>query len=103
MKTIKKKLSKAGVITKKGEVHNHYIMAILNSRKNKNECKIYPFSWKNKGRSAQDNTERLLNIIEALGYQFQTGNDSLRGGKNGDFIKLSRKAFNNITQIPQTL
>ena len=39
---------------------------------------------------------RVADIARLLGYKVKTGNDALKGGKTGDYIKLSTKATANI-------
>lgn len=103
MKTIKTKLEKAGIITKAGKLNDHYAGAIINSRKDYKTKKLYTFEWRNKGRAARDTSERLYKIIQTLGYQTSMGNDAPKGGREGDYIQLSPRAFKTIVNLPQTL
>lgn len=99
MKTLKNKLDKAGIITKAGKINDHYASAVVNSRTDAKEKRIYTFQWRNKGRSARDTSERVFAIVRALGYKYSFGNDAPKGGREGDFIQLySRQAYRVITR-----
>ena len=88
MKTATQKL----VLTQKGEVHQHYLSAIQNCRFDGN--KIYYSSWKRNGRhqTLVDYSFKIIQILQAQKYKFELGNDAPRGGKDGNFIKVSSTA-----------
>src|SRR5699024_2526306 len=60
-----------------------------------NENKIYPVHTSGSGRftSNIDLSYRIENFLEAHSYKFKKGNDAPRGGKTGDFIKVSKTAM----------
>lgn len=87
-----KKATQKLVLTQKGEVHQHVISAIQNCRFDGN--KIYFSSWKRNGRhhTLADYSFRIIQILQAQKYKMEFGNDAPRGGKDGDFIKVSTTA-----------
>lgn len=46
-------------------------------------------TWKNS--TLIDKTYELSYILNKLGIEFETGNDALRGGKTGYFVKIKTK------------
>lgn len=38
-------------------------------------------------------------ILDAQGYKYETGNDSERNGAYGEFVKVSKVAFDFIKQL----
>ena len=46
-------------------------------------------SWKHS--SLVDKEFELTNVLNQLGVEFIKGNDALRGGKNGTFVKITTK------------
>ena len=91
MKTISKNLR-----TKSGAINNRYSHAWENSVKKGN--RIYPKSYTGSGNyiTLRDYSFQIEEIIKDLGYKFKTGNDAPRGGKQGDFIQVSKTAMNAI-------
>jgi len=66
--------------------------------------KIYPFDWTGSGNyiSAVDRSTTVEVLLKDLGYKFSKGNDAPRGGKSGNYIKVSKKAleaFNQVTKL----
>jgi len=91
MKTISKNLR-----TKLGAINKRYSHAWENSLKKGN--KIYPKSYTGAGRfiTLRDYSFQIKEIISDFGYKFKTGNDAPGGGKQGDFIQVSKTAIDNI-------
>lgn len=93
MKTKTKKL----ITRKDGQVKHLYANAIYNCRIEGN--KLYPKYWGHKGGSLIDNSRWILEVLEAQGYKYSLGNDAPRGGKSGDFIKVSKVAMNFLLKV----
>ena len=49
--------------------------------------------------SLYDYTFYITSILNRLGYKYKTGNDAPRGGKKGDFIKVSKVALNALKSL----
>lgn len=49
--------------------------------------------------TVRDVTSDVLGVINILGYKYKTGNDAPRGGKSGDFIKISSLAGDRIKKL----
>lgn len=95
---LSKKIQKL-VLTKSGKVHTNYFKALSDSRIEGN--KIYPKTWGGSGRhiSLNDKSFYIRNILNVCGYKINTGNDAPRGGKEGDYFKLSSQAMKVIKDI----
>jgi len=61
--------------------------------------KIYPKRWGHKYKTLVDNSDKYIDILNALKLKFSTGNDAPRGGKEGDYIKISKKAIKKIERF----
>lgn len=99
MKTLEKlsRKDKTNLVTKKNG--NLTTLAVESIKKGFN-CKFYPNYTSGSGRFTTNLTnDRVFIIIKLLGYKFKTGNDSPRGGKTGDYIKVSKRAFNTIKSL----
>jgi hypothetical protein len=51
--------------------------------------------------TVSDKTYDLITIIKMLGYKYEAGNDAIRGGVGGNFIKVSNTAVKNILALKQ--
>lgn len=45
----------------------------------------------NSGKSYLDRTEEIASLLDKLGLMYTTGNEAPKGGKLGDFIKITTK------------
>jgi hypothetical protein len=83
----------AGVLTK------NTANAINSSHFNGN--KIYAKYYTGSGNHINlvDMSFYIIGILNALKLKYSTGNDAPRGGKNGDFIKVSSKAIQIIRSL----
>ena len=102
METTIEKLQKAdksnSVITKKGELSKFAISALKDFRNRNN--KFYTCYTSGKGRFTTNlHNTSVETICRLLGYKFSVENDSPRGGQTGNFIKVSKKAFENIMSL----
>jgi len=61
--------------------------------------KIYPKRWGHKYASLIDDSDKYIDILNALKLKFSTGNDAPKGGKEGDYIKISKRALNKIERF----
>ncbi len=93
--------SKKVLLTQKGEVSKKIINALLNCNFDSWENKIYTGYYIGSGRftSRQSAQGTVLSILKAKGYKYTTGNDSLRGGASGEFVKVSSVAFGFLLNI----
>lgn len=46
-----------------------------------------------------DHRQGFKSVLELLGYEYTQGNDAARGGLNGEYIIISRKAFDTLKAI----
>lgn len=61
------------------------------------------FQWLNKGSSARDKELQYRHIFVVLGLDYERGNDAPRGGREGDFFKLTAKGQRQIKDIKKYL
>lgn len=95
MKAKTKKL----ILTKQGKVNFIYSNAINNCTINDVANKIYPKQWGKNGASLKDQSHHIKKVLDAQGYKYKLGNDAPRGGKEGDFIKVSSVALNFLRSL----
>ena len=101
MKTIEKlikadKLNK--VTTKKGELTKFAVAAIKDFRNSNSKFYTCYTSGSYRNTTNLHNTS-VKDICQLLGYKFEEGNDSPRGGQTGNYIKVSSRAFNSIINL----
>ena len=84
---------------KNGELKQDALNAIRNSRFVNN--KIYPVYYTGSGNfiSKKDYTFYIVQLLKDKGYKFSQGNDAPRGGANGNFIKVSKTAFEYLKSL----
>jgi len=63
--------------------------------------KIYYFTWTGSGRhiNAKDNSAYIERALKLGGYKFKKGNDSPRGGKEGNYLSLSNAALKFLNSL----
>lgn len=93
--------TKSIVLTSKGVINKSVSNIISNCRFYSKELKIYTGYYTGRGRftSSYSAQSTVIEILKAQGYKFETGNDAPRGGVNGEFVKVSRVAFDFIQSI----
>lgn len=101
MKTLKDiaKKDKNNLVTKKdGTLKARVLEAIENKVFS---TKIYYQSWagSNRNKSLCTYEFEITQLLKLAGYKFTYGNDAPRGGKDGDFIKISNTAFNFLKSL----
>lgn len=105
MKNLIKKISKLEgkyslvLTTKSGEVNKNTKSAINNCRIEGNKIYTKQYTGSGNYKNFKDNSGIIETILKRLGYEFTTGNDAPRGGKEGDFIKCSKTAINAIIEL----
>lgn len=95
MTTVLKSATKKLILTAKGEVSKNFVNALFCARFEDNTRKIYPCKWFKNGRNfaCTDKTETITSVLKAQGYKYEEGNDAPKGGLEGNYIKLSAKAY----------
>ena len=93
--------TKSIVLTKSGLVNKQVQNMIKNCRFDNSSNKIYTGYYSGSGRFTTRHSamHTVKSIMNAQGYKFSEGNDSDRNGANGEFIKVSKTAFNFILNI----
>lgn len=101
MKTLEKlqKADKSNLVTKKdGSLTKRTIEAIKGYRNNGGKFYTHYTSGSGRFTTVLSNGNILI-LIKLLGYKFEEGNDSPRGGQTGNYVKVSKVAFNNIKSL----
>ena len=98
---IMKAKTKSLCITAAGKISKNIQYAIRNCRLDVANNKIYTGYYTGSGRftSAASSDHTIVSILRAQGYKFTRGNDAPRGGALGDYVKISRTAFNFIATL----
>ncbi len=98
MKSLTKK-QKEVILTQKGEVSKSIINALRNCAFKGN--KVYHYYTSGSGRFITNHSaySTVVAILKASNYKFTEGNDAPRGGKAGEFIKLSKTAMDFLLSI----
>jgi len=83
--------------TKKGELKAEYKKAIESI----NSTKIYTCKWVGNGRRRNVSSiySQVVIILDTLKLKYKTGNDAPRGGLEGDYVKISKRAFQKIKNL----
>lgn len=95
MKTATKKI----VLTKKLEVNKSVKSMIQNCSFDGNKIRTGYYSGRGRFTSRHSAQGLITSILKAQGYKFETGNDSERGGANGEFVKVSKTAMKFIQAL----
>jgi hypothetical protein len=84
------------VLTAKGTINKSIVNMLSNCRYDFKTNKIYTGYYSGSGRftSAHSAESTVTSILNAQGYKYTIGNDAPRGGVSGDFVKVSKTAFN---------
>ena len=102
MKLLEKlsKADKSNCVTKKDGSLTKRSIDALTSNINAKECKFYPNYTIGSGRFTHNySNENILIIIKLLGYKYTKGNDAVKGGKTGDYIKVSKSTFKKLINL----
>mgnify|MGYP005857073237 CR=1 FL=1 len=97
MKTATRKL----ILTQKNTMYVIYENRLRICRCESQSRKIYVGYYEGSGRRTKACSAEfyIIKILEAQGYKYKTGNDAPRGGVLGDYLKVSRTAFNFIESL----
>ena len=92
------KKQKEGLYTKNGKLLNSVKMAQMAYYGN---GIFRPIQTGHRGGRGtfRDVSSNILGVIKILKYSYKRGNDAPRGGKSGDFIKVSKVAGNKIKSL----
>lgn len=84
--------------TKKRKVYKCFECVIEALKHSKH--KIHPNIWTRSGRfyNLKSNMKNLEHGLTLLGVDYITGNDAPRGGREGDFVKITPKGLSQIKQ-----
>ena len=94
-KTFEKRVKKS-LCTKKGEVKSCYAGALEEIKCG--ETKFHYFKWS--GFSTPiDKRSRYQDVLKALNLDYTFGNSSPRGGKEGEYIELTKSAINSLKPV----
>ena len=93
--------TKTFCITAKGEINKAVINALSNCRFDTPQTRIYTGYYSGSGRFASRASAEhtVVSILNAQRYKFTTGNDAPKGGILGDYVKMSKIAFDFIAAL----
>ena len=93
--------TKALCITASGKISKIVQNAIRRCRLDVANTRIYTGYYTGSGRftSAGSSDHTIVSILRAQGYKFTRGNDAPKGGALGDYVKISKTAFNFIATL----
>ncbi|NLB86065.1 MAG: hypothetical protein GX793_03270 [Bacteroidales bacterium] len=91
-------------LTKKGTLNRNIKNAVLSILINPKKRRIYPKHYTGSGRyvNLKDYSFYITELLTLQGYKFTWGNDAPRGGKNGDYIQVSKAGLDFILSIRET-
>lgn len=93
--TLKNRIEK-NLFTKSGKLASKYdeVLRLINGSTDT----LRPIYWTGSGRhlSLRDNSYNCTNALSLLKIDFETGNDAIKGGKNGYFIRLTAKGNKQV-------
>ena len=87
------------IYTQKGELNKHIKNALSNCKFDNG--KIYTGYYLGSGRYKSSHSAKgtVTAILDAQGYKYTTGNDAPKGGIKGEYVKVSKVAFEFITNL----
>ncbi|MDD3040899.1 hypothetical protein [Bacteroides sp.] len=62
---------------------------------------VHPNRWNRSGRHCKfvSHMDVYVNALDAIGIAYERGNDAPRGGKEGDYLKLSAKGRRQVMEF----
>jgi len=89
------------IFTKAGKVNQNLLNALSNCRFNPTTNQIYTGYYNGSGRWAtrQSAEHHVIGLLNSQCYKFTKGNDAPNGGITGDYLKVSKTAFEFIQSI----
>jgi len=94
-----KNATKKIVLTAQGKVNKNVQNALMRCRFKENKIYTGYYLGAKKNTTAHSALSVVTSILKAQGYSFEIGNDSVRGGILGQYVKCSKVAFNFILKI----
>lgn len=93
--------TKSVVLTQKGQINKQIKNMLDHCRFDSNSNMIYTGYYSGSGRftSAQSALPTVKAILAAQGYKFEVGNNAPQGGIRGEYVKVSKVAFNFIASL----
>lgn len=93
-----KNATKAILETKAGKANKSVINMLANCRFAPSTKRIYTGYYSGSGRftSAHSAIHTVTDILAKQGYKYTTGNDAPKGGASGEYVQVSKAAFNFI-------
>jgi hypothetical protein len=97
---ILKKLAKADKLNEVTKKDGNLTAKTIDAIKLGFDGKFYTCYTSGSGRFTTNlHNERVKTICRLLGYKYYLENDAPMGGKTGNYINVSKKAFNNIKSL----
>lgn len=93
----------SSLFTKKGELSARYDSLLLEVLTAPTDKKIRFFQWLRNGSGARDKEMQYRHIFIVLDLDYERGNDAPRGGREGDFFRLTAKGQRQIKDIKKYL
>jgi len=96
-----KKATQKILLTKKGELNKAVLSMIANCEFEHSKKTIRTGYYSGSGRftSANSAMSTITSILDSQGYKYTTSNDAPKGGIKGEFVKMSKTAYNFIINI----
>lgn len=93
--------TKKVALTQSGSINKSVRNMLLNCGMETKTHKIRTGYYSGSGRycTAHSAIHTVRTLLEAQGYKYTVGNDAPRGGVLGEYVKVSRTAFNFINEL----
>jgi len=93
-----KKATQKILLTKKGELNKAVLSMIANCEFEHSKKTIRTGYYSGSGRFTSA-MSTITSILDSQGYKYTAGNDAPKGGIKGEFVKISKTAYNFILNI----
>lgn len=87
---------KKNLTTKTGSIYSKFSDVIYLIEHPENIIRPVSWSRSNKRFNLRDVSSQIIDGLNRIGIDFETGNDAPRGGKEGFFIRLTKKGQNQV-------
>jgi len=98
LEKLAKKDKHNSVTTKKGKLTKFTKDAIGNYDISERKFRTHYTSGSGRFTTNLENS-RVETILKIMGWKYSKGNDAVRGGKTGNYLKVSKATFNKITAL----
>jgi len=98
LEKLAKKDKSNSVMTKKGQLTKFTRDAISNYDISEQKFRTHYTSGSGRFTTNLENS-RVENILKIMGWKFKKGNDAVKGGKPGNFLKVSKTTFNKVISL----